>query len=369
MTADKAEEPLSAEENEIYSRQLILEDIGYEGQIKLKNARATVLGAGGLGVPIVLQLAAMGVGKIKLVDRDVVARSDLHRQYLYDVDSIGYPKAEVAAEKLQKLNPNVSVEPIPDALTSDNAEEILRGADVVLDALDTIEIRYVVNRACVKLNIPYIFGAAIEAYGNTTTIIPGQTPCLECFYAGLQNKDLPRCAIVGVHPPILANIASIQVSEAVRVLQGAKPNLANKLLYADLRNLSFDEIPISKREDCPVCGANPRPSVIKEKRVEAVCGRDGRGVFSITPERKVEIDLEKLRGLLRSKGLKVNTNSKFSVSFDYDPKITLTIFKSGAGIAQMKPPSTPEDTKMILEIYRSILVDQVGVPQEAIPRI
>ena len=362
-----AEDTLTNEESEIYSRQLILEDIGYEGQVKLKNAHVAVLGTGGLGVPIILQLSGMGIGRIRLVDRDVVSRSDLHRQYLYDVDSIGYPKAEVAAKKLQRLNPNISIEPVADAVTTVNIEEIIEGVDVVIDALDSIETRYIVNRACVKLNIPYIFGAAIEAYGNTTTIIPNKTACLECFYTGLQNKDLPRCAIVGVNPPILGSIGSIQVSEAVRVIQGLKPNLINKLLYVDLRNLSFDEIPISRRQECPVCGVNPQPSSIEERKVEAVCGRDGRGVFSITPEIRTKVELEKLREFVASKGLKVKTNSRLSVAFDYDQQITLTIFESGAAIVQMKPPSSPEDTKRILDIYRLILVNEIGVPQKAIP--
>ena len=172
---------LTDEELETYSRQIVLADIGYDGQLKLRNARVCLVGVGGLGSPVALKLVGMGIGFLRVVDRDIVSRSDLHRQYIYDTDSIGIPKVEVLLKKLSRLNPDVTIDPVPESLNSINAEELLADMDVIIDGLDRPEPRYIVNRTCNRLKIPYVFGAAIEAFGNVSTIIPGQTFCLECF--------------------------------------------------------------------------------------------------------------------------------------------------------------------------------------------
>ena len=176
---------LSREELEYYSRQIVLAELGYNAQLKLKNAKACLLGLGGLGSPAATQLTAIGVGHLRLVDRDVVELANLHRQHLYGVDDIGYPKVEVAAKKLHILNPYIKIEPLPLYITEENAEEIVKGMDVVIDCLDSMKARYAINRAFIKLGIPYIFGAAITTAGNVSTIIPGETACLECFTATL----------------------------------------------------------------------------------------------------------------------------------------------------------------------------------------
>ncbi|UCF94257.1 MAG: HesA/MoeB/ThiF family protein, partial [Desulfobacterales bacterium] len=163
---------LTDSELEIYSRQIVLADIGYDGQLKLRNASACLIGVGGLGAPIALKLVGMGIGNLRLVDRDIVSRSDLHRQYLYDADTVGQPKVEAAWHKLSRLNPDVKIDPVPESLNSINAREVIGGVDVVLDGLDRPEPRYLVNRTCNDLRIPYIFGAAIEAFGNVSTLLP-----------------------------------------------------------------------------------------------------------------------------------------------------------------------------------------------------
>ena len=207
-------EELTDEELDIYSRQIVLADIGYDGQLKLRDAKVCLVGVGGLGSPVALKLAGMGVGYLRMIDRDIASRSDLHRQHLYDADSIGLPKVEVAFQKLSRLNPDVTLDPVPESLNSVNAEQLLSGMDLVIDGLDRPEPRYILNRTCNKLKIPYIFGAAIEAFGNVSTILPGQTFCLECFMPGLKDEDLPVCGVVGVHPSILGIVSSAQVSEA-----------------------------------------------------------------------------------------------------------------------------------------------------------
>ena len=283
---------LSSEQMDVYSRQIVLKDIGYEGQLKLRKGRVCIVGLGGLGCPIATQLTAMGVGYLRLVDRDVIEVSNLHRQHLYDRETLGYPKVEVAVKKLKKLNVDVELEPLPLSLNTNNAQKIIEDVDVVVDGLDRIEPRYAINRACVKLGIPYVFGAAIEAFGNVSTIIPYETPCLECFYPSLRNELLPTCGVVGVHPSAIGVTSSLETSETVRILLKEKPLLANRLLYVNLRDLEFDRINITRLEDCPVCGKNPKEpqTHLEWKLIEEVCGRSGKKSFIITPKENLEID-------------------------------------------------------------------------------
>jgi adenylyltransferase/sulfurtransferase len=206
---------LSERELDFYSRQIVLTEIGYNGQLKLRNARVCLVGLGGLGSPAALQLVAMGVGYLRLVDRDVVELSNLQRQHLYGVNFVGYPKVEVAAKRLRELNPNIEIEPLPLSLNANNAEDVVKDMDVVIDGLDRMSPRYAVNKACLKLEVPYVFGAAIMTYGSVSTIIPNKTPCLECFQGNLEDDSMPTCAVVGVHPSVLSIIASVEVSEAV----------------------------------------------------------------------------------------------------------------------------------------------------------
>lgn len=258
MPAQPGEGDLSEEELEFYSRQIALREIGYSGQLQLKKAKVCLVGLGGLGSSIAIQLAAVGVGHLRLVDRDVIELSNLQRQHLYTTDLLGYPKVEAAAQRLKAHNPNIEIEPIALSVNADNAEDIIKDANVVLDGLDRMKPRYAVNRACVKLNIPYVFGAAITTLGNASTIIPKKTPCLECFYGNLDDEKLPTCATVGVHISVINIIASIEVAEAVRIITGKQPRLANKLLVCDIEHMTFDEVDVSRAENCPVCGTKPK---------------------------------------------------------------------------------------------------------------
>ncbi|MCW4022436.1 MAG: HesA/MoeB/ThiF family protein [Candidatus Bathyarchaeota archaeon] len=241
---------LSKDELDYYSRQIMMDEIGVKGQLKLKNAKACVVGLGGLGSPVAMQLSGMGVGFLRVVDCDVVDVTNLHRQHLYGVDKKGVPKVDAAAERLRSLNPYIVVEPMKYSVNESNAEEIVRGMDVVIDGVDNMEARYAVNRACVKLGVPYVFGAVATTMGNVSTIVPRKSVCLECFYGNKSGKS----EVVGVHPSIVNIIASLQVSEAVKLLTGQKPNLVNKLLNFDLTGLEMNRVTLSKVESCPVCG-------------------------------------------------------------------------------------------------------------------
>jgi adenylyltransferase/sulfurtransferase len=360
---------LSDMELETYSRQIVLADIGYDGQLKLRNARATIIGMGGLGSLIALKLTAMGIGKLRMVDRDIVSRSDLHRQYLYDVDSVGLPKVEVASQKLNRLNPDVTLEPFPESLNSKNSDQLIGGSDVVLDGLDRPEPRYIVNRTSFKLKIPYIFGAAIEGVGNVSTFVPGQTLCLECFMPGLREDDLPKCGVVGVHPSVLGIVTAIQVSEAVRLIIGQEPQLTNKLLYADLRDMQFHSLNVSSMENCPVCSASPSgpPEPIVEELFEETCARDGRRNFIISPRERFSLNLEKLMEILNNEAYDTKISGNLGVTFEISKDITACILKTGIMIVQTTPRFEGDLKEHMLKIYTSLLIEGMGLSNNILP--
>jgi molybdopterin/thiamine biosynthesis adenylyltransferase len=362
---------LTDEELETYSRQIVLADIGYDGQLKLRNAKVCLIGVGGLGSPTALKLVGMGIGYLRFVDRDIVSRSDLHRQHLYDVESIGRPKVEVAYQKLSRLNPDVILEPVPESLNSMNAEELISGMDVIIDGLDRPEPRYIVNRTCNRLKIPYVFGAAIEAFGNVSTILPGQTFCLECFMPGLRDEDLPVCGLVGVHPSIIGIVSSLQVSEAVRVLIGQEPKLYNKLLYIDLRELEFNILDIPSMASCRVCGSNPdgEPMEVADRFFEETCARDGRRNFVVSPRKRLDLDMEQLGAAVKDGGLQIKSSGAFGITFQKSERLTACLLKSGIMIAQT-PPQMEDDLKPeVVETYRSILIGGLGMSEDILPKV
>ncbi|MGD9079126.1 MAG: HesA/MoeB/ThiF family protein [Desulfobacterales bacterium] len=362
---------LTDKELDTYSRQTVLADIGYDGQLKLRNAKACLIGVGGLGSPIATQLVGMGIGFLRIVDRDIVSRSDLHRQHLYDAHSVGMPKVEIAQQKLSKLNPDVKLDPIPESLNSINAEELISGMDIVIDGLDRPEPRYLVNRICNKLKIPYVFGAAIEAFGNASTLIPGQTFCLECFMPGLKDGDLPVCGVVGVHPSVIGMVSSVQVSEAVRFIIGQKPKLYNKLLYIDLREFEFNILEMQSVDSCKVCGVKPEgpPEEITDRFFEETCARDGRRNFILSPNQRINVDLGKLETLLKKKRFPIKSKGQFGTTFKPSKNIQACILKSGIMIAQTPPDTQAEIKDTVFDTYRSILVDELGFSLDIIPEI
>ncbi len=359
---------LTEKELDIYSRQIALREIDYNGQVKLRNSEIAIVGLGGLGSLIAQKCVGMGIGKIRLIDRDIVSRSDLHRQYLYDVSSVGLPKVEIAVKRLSTINPDVELIPFPESVNPSNINRLIGGANLVLDGLDGPEARYVVNRACVRLNIPFIFGAGIETYGNLAPIIPGETFCLECFMPGLKDEDLPKCAVVGVHPSVLGIITSIQVYEAVRILTGKQPILKNRLFYVDLRELKFQSLRIEKSDTCPVCGTGSTASSdqIKERFIEETCSRDGKRNFIITPKGSLEIDINRLREIINLKRYKIKNEGITGISYELPQGISISMLKSGVMIAQVSPDKKGDILKDIIKEYRSI-INSMGLPQEILP--
>ena len=323
-------------EVEKYLRQITLDDIGLEGQTRLRNATVAVIGLGGLGSLIAMQLTAMGVGTLKIVDRDVVDVSNLHRQYLYDTKLVGIPKVEAATIKLKRLNPDVEIVPYPTSFNKFNAKEILKSVDVIVDGLDRIEPRYILNEVAVNLNIPYIFGAGVSSYGSISTIIPHETACLRCFYSDLRDDDLPRCSIVGVHPSLLGIVASIEVSEAVRVVTRKEPHLKGKLMFIDLHNFDFEVVPLNKNPNCPVCGVSHEKeiSAVAEIKITEDCSREGKFVYIVDPQLKVgRISKSQVIKQLKSLGFKIRKITRMAVIAENDDT-DVTILRSGVAVIQ-----------------------------------
>ncbi|MFC1755231.1 ThiF family adenylyltransferase [Thermoproteota archaeon] len=356
--------PLSEKEKERYSRQIILEEIGFSGQTKLHESKVCLIGAGGLGSPIALQLVAMGIGSLRIIDRDIIEISNIHRQTLYNTDDIGYPKAEVAERKLKAVNPNLNIEALTISVNQDNVKEIVDGVDVVVDGLDSIETRYLVNRACVKVGIPYVYGAAIETIGSATTIIPGETPCVECFAPNLEEDQLPKCGAVGVHPSVISIIGSIQVTETVRILIGKKPNLAGRLVYFDVKNLTLDKIEIKKQKACLVCGEDKSvaPKQIPRRLIQDLCGRDqGKMTYTITPRDNLKLNIDSLSEKMRVRGFKIGVQGKKGVTFDYDNKFTVSILESGVAIVV-----GVNEEQDALRLYHEVVAKEMGIEHDRI---
>ena len=319
-------------ELERYSRQIMLEGIGYDGQLKLRDARICVVGVGGLGTPIVSQLTAMGVGHLRIIDRDVVELSNLHRQTLYNDSDIGQVKVEAATKKLKAMNPNVDIEPLPVSVNENTAPKIVKDCDVVIDGLDSVMARYALNDACLQLKIPYVYGGAIGLLGSVCTIIPNETACLRCIFPSLADDDMPTCSTEGIHPSVLSIIAGTEVSEAVKIVTGQKPRLLNKLLYFDLADLTFDIIDIKRNEECTSCGnGKHQAQTITEKiMVEELCGRDrGKRTYSITPADVLDLDINNVLAKATKTGFNVESKGTMGATLQ-NGKISISLLKSGA---------------------------------------
>ena len=253
-----------------YSRQIILENFGgTEGQDKLLNAKVLVVGAGGLGSPVLLYLAAAGVGTIGIVDFDAVGISNLNRQVLYFTEDVGKKKVDSAEEKLRSLNPDVKIIKYPVRLNIDNVEEIVAEYDVVVDALDNFPSRYLLSDCCFFLKKPLIEGAAVGLEGILMTIIPDKSPCYRCLYPEPPKDGVVQtCSDTGVLGMTTGIIGSLQALETVKVILGMGETLSGRLLIFDGFGLDVRTIPWKKREHCPLCGAHPTITELVEYEIK-----------------------------------------------------------------------------------------------------
>lgn len=275
---------LSHEELLRYSRHLTLPEVGLAGQSKLKGARVLLVGAGGLGSPAALYLAAAGVGTLGVVDFDLVDRSNLQRQILHGTSDIGTAKTDSARKRLEDVNPHVSVQTFAERLSSANALEILKSFDVIVDGSDNFPTRYLVNDACVLLGKPLVYGAVFRFDGQVSVFWAKTGPCYRCLYAEPPPPDLvPSCAEGGVLGVLPGIIGSLQALETIKLITGVGETLIGRLLLFDGRRMQFRELALEKDPDCPVCGA--RPTITALIDYEAFCGvvdSSGNGHAEIT---------------------------------------------------------------------------------------
>ncbi|MCP4871478.1 MAG: molybdopterin-synthase adenylyltransferase MoeB [Proteobacteria bacterium] len=259
-----------------YSRHLILPEVGMEGQRKLKGASVLCIGAGGLGSPLALYLAAAGVGRLGLVDFDVVDESNLQRQILHGTEWIGKPKLDSARARLLDLNPHVQIDTYEEALTSENALQIFKDYDIVADGTDNFPTRYLVNDACVLLGKPNVYGSIFRFEGQASVFGHGDGPCYRCLYEEPPPPGLvPSCAEGGVLGILPGIIGVIQATEVVKIILGKGTTLAGRLMLYDALNMSFRELKLRKNPDCVICG--PNPTVTELIDYEEFCSVPGDG--------------------------------------------------------------------------------------------
>lgn len=254
LEKEKSTLALTEEDLIRYNRQILFPPFGEEGQKKLKRSHILIAGIGGLGSPVAVYLTYAGVGHLTVIDPDRVELSDLNRQILHWDDDIGEAKVFSAVKKLRKMNSKVSIDPIPAKITSKNIIKLLQGVTLVIDCLDNIETRFVLNEGCIQEGIPLIHGGINGLRGEVTTIIPGHTPCLKCIFSKAINEKRPF-PVIGATAAI---IASLQVMEAIKLLSGVGKLLTGKMLYVHGKEMEFFIVKHQKKSDCQTCGAGQR---------------------------------------------------------------------------------------------------------------
>jgi len=287
---------LSHEEIRRYGRHLIMPEVGLDGQKKLKAASVLMIGAGGLGSPLGLYLGAAGVGRIGIVDFDVVEYSNLQRQIVHSTSDVGRSKLDSARERIQNINPHVHVETFETRLTSENAMEILKDYDVIVDGTDNFPTRYLVNDACVLLKKPNVYGSIFRFEGQASVFYAKEGPCYRCLYSEPPPPGLvPSCAEGGVLGVLPGIVGTIQAAETIKLILGAGDSLIGRLLLFDALKMQFREVKLRKNSDCTMCGEHP--TIHRLIDYDAFCG--------VTPEASesrersaYEISVEELKARL-----------------------------------------------------------------------
>jgi len=272
---------LSKEENQRYSRHLIMPEVGMEGQLKLAKAKVLMIGAGGLGAPLGLYLAAAGVGRLGIVDFDVVDYTNLQRQITFSTNDVGRPKIQAAKERLAGMNPSIRIDTYETRLTSSNALDIFRDYDIIVDGTDNFPTRYLVNDACVLLNKPNVYGSIFRFEGQTTVFHYPGGPCYRCLYPEPPPPGLvPSCAEGGVLGVLPGIVGALQAMETIKLIIGIGEPLNGRLLLFDALGMRFRELRLRRNPACPVCGDHPTIHELID--YEEFCGIRGEEVVPVT---------------------------------------------------------------------------------------
>ncbi|MFC2030176.1 ThiF family adenylyltransferase [Chloroflexota bacterium] len=329
MTVSKEEDWLAR-----YSRQMILPGWGAEGQARLRLKSAVVVGCGALGSHIAAHLTRVGVGRLVLADRDFVEWHNLPRQALYaEADAeAGLPKAVAAARRLRQINSLVEIEEHILDVNADTVEDLIAGADVVLDGADNFEVRYLLNQACVKHDIPWVYGGVLGTYGLTAAILPGETPCLRCLLGPMPPPGtMPTCETAGILGPVVAVIAALEVVEALKLLLGNHDALHRSLLMVDLWTGDFERAQTHKgQESCPVCDKG-QYELLDAERGSSTAVLCGRNAVQVSPFPRQRVDLPALAERLSGVGPVIV--NEYLLRLDVEGH-QLTVFAGGRAIVK-----------------------------------
>jgi adenylyltransferase/sulfurtransferase len=297
----------------------------------------------------------MGVGTLRIVDRDVIELSNLHRQTMFNEDDVGQVKVEVATKKLQKLNPDCKIEALAISINDYTALEVVEGCDVVIDALDSVNARYALNKACVESRIPFVTGAAVGVSGQVFTVLPKQSACYYCMFPELNEDTMPTCSIEGVHPSILSIVGGIEVAEAVKIIIGKKPSLSERILHIDLENLDFNSTRTFRAEECPICGTGKLEVIPKEELIlEELCGRNqGKRTYSITPTEIFDLDVNIVTNIAKEKGFIVENQGTLGLSMRTND-LSVSFMKKGSAVVVGS-----KDEADAIALYKSLLGKEI----------
>jgi adenylyltransferase/sulfurtransferase len=333
--------------NIYYSRQTVLAEIGHAGQKRLRESRVVVVGLGGLGSISSLYLALAGVGHLTLVDQDTVELNNLHRQALYSFSDIRHPKVEVAADRLATLNPEVKIDAIADNVNEENVNSIIENSNCVVDGLDNMYTRYLLNRHCVERQIPFVFGGAVGLEGNVAVFKTPETPCLECVLPGVDDSTLPTCDTRGVLGATTGIIGSLQALETLKLLARVNQKIESRLMIFDFAESEFRSIELYVRRDCPVCQTKQKPATV-EKRLAWLCGSN---TVNVNPEKPTALDLNGVIQVLQHKH-RILLATPMVLVFDYNGH-EVSIFKRGRMLIKNVETET-EALQLYLQIEKII---------------
>lgn len=320
--------------NERYSRQILFREIGREGQERLLNSRVLLVGCGALGAAHAEMLARAGVGKLRIVDRDFVEFTNLQRQTLFKESDAAerLPKAIAAKTRIAEINSEIDVEAVIADVNNSNIESLIDGCDLVIDGTDNFQVRYLLNDACVKLGVTWIYGAAVSSYGTTMTVIPGKTPCLRCIFDEMPDAgSSPTCDTAGVIMPVIATVSATQVAEALKKLVGDTESLHGSLMQFDLWANDRQRIKLGDpNPDCKTCGQRNFEFLDAEAQEfsAVLCGRNA---VQIAPPQATKLDLVRLAENLS--GLGEVKQNEYLIRF-MSGENEITVFADGRAIVK-----------------------------------
>ena len=317
-----------------YSRQVLFDGIGEQGQALIMKSRVAVVGCGALGAMQASLLVRAGVGTLRLIDRDFVEESNLQRQILFDEEDVRnvLPKAAAAEKKLRAVNSLVQIEGVVDDVNASSVDRLLGGFDLILDASDNFNVRFLINEYAIKNKVPWVYGACVGSYGLTFPILPGEGACLRCVFESAPPPGVsPSCDTAGVIGPIVGMVASLQVAEALKILSGACDRVQRKITTIDLWENRYDAIDLPKPfADCACCGRREYPYLegAAGEDVTSLCGRNS---VQIRPKKQGRIDLDDLAARLKPLGELEQNRFLLRATIDNHQ---LTVFSDGRAIIQ-----------------------------------